>query len=223
MAARAPLPQLVNEVGDRIGLNYDINRKVSTRRYVEDNKTSHRLDYEQLKNSNYSLDESKTKKKSTKKDKQKVLLIRKNPLKLSSKRRKELYKLSPQDKQKLEYSTFEKVHELWKQYSCQVLCEYQGKDPMALFRMDLHGSYLKCIASKNPTLIGVEGIVVQETKNVFIIIKRTNGLITIPKKESLFEMIVGSNVYTIHGCNLLFTAQSRTKVKYKQKKSFSEI
>lgn len=224
MSARNPLPQLVNEIGERIGLDYNLERKASTRRYIDDYQSSHRLDYDQLKNSIYTLNETRTKKaKANDKDKSKCSIRAKNPLRLNCKIRKTLYKLTPEEKSKLRYSTFEKVNELWKQYSSQVLRDQTRIDPMALFRMDFHGAYLKCTASKNPTLIGVEGIVVQETKNTFLIITITNAIKTVPKRECLFELIIGKNTYSIHGCNMLFTTQARCKVKCKQKKCLSEV
>lgn len=224
MSDRAPLPQLVNEVGDRIGLNYNIERKSATRKYIDNYQTSHRLDFDQLRNSVYTLNEARTKKKSLKdRDKSKCSFRAKNPLRLNCKIRKTLYKLTPEEKVKLRYSTFEKVNELWKQYSSQVLRDQTRIDPMALFRMDLHGAKIKCIASRNPTLIGVEGFVVQETKNTFLIITITNSIKTVPKRECLFELIIGKNIYSIHGCNMLMTTQARCKVKCKQKKCLSEV
>lgn len=218
--AKASLPQAVNAVGDRIGLNYRIDKKQATRKYIDDHQESSRLDFDQLKNSYYSLNESRTKKDNENQIKTKKIRA-KNPLKLNSEVRKLLYKLSSQEKSRIKYSTFEKVHELWQQYSSQVLRE--SSDPMTVFRMDLHGAYLKCTASRNPTLIGCEGIVVQETRNTFIIVKRTNRLVTLPKRDSLFEFRVDQNVCTIHGCNLLFTTQARTKVKYKRSKYTSDV
>lgn len=221
MLARAQLPKVVNAVGDRIGLNYGIDRKGATLEYIESNKDSTRLDFTQFKNARYSLNESKTKKDGDDTPQKRSWKNRvKNPLKLNRKARKDLYKLSPAEKQKLRYTLFEKVNELWKQYSDKVICE---KDPMAILRMDLHGCKLKCTASRNPTLVGAEGFVVQETKNTFQIIQPSNRLVTLPKRESIFEFQINNNTYRIHGCNLLLTIQMRSKVKYKQKRFTSDV
>lgn len=224
MLARAPLPKCVNNVGDRIGLKYGIDRKLATRKFVEETQESTKLELEQLKNSYYSLTEVRTKKQGDNNNLNNKLknLTKgaKNPLKLNSRIRKSLYKLTHEEMKELQYHTFEEVHDLWLQYVDKVLCD---KDPMSVFRIDLHGCKLRCTASKNPTLVGAEGIVVQETKNTFLIIKTTNRLLIMPKRESIFEFNVCENVYKIHGCNFLFTTQTRTKVKYKQKKSQSFI
>lgn len=218
MQSRAPLPKAVNAVGDRIGLNYRIDRKAATKDYIEKTKQASRLEFDQLKNTFYSLTESRTKKGGDANSA--VRFAAKNPLKLSSRVRKSLYKLSDEEKRRLQYSTFEKIHELWKQYTAKVA---KDDDRMSVFRMDLHGCKLKCTASKNPTNVGSEGIVVQETRNTFLVITETNRLLTLPKRESIFEFKVGESLYRIHGCNLLFTTQTRSKVKYKQQKSLSDI
>lgn len=217
MLARAPLPKCVNTVGDRIGLNYGIDRKLATRKFVEESQESTKLEFDQLKNTYYSLTELRTKKQSDSLNNKIKNLTKgaKNPLKLNSRLRKSLYKLSNEEKKKLEYSTFERVHQLWLQYVGKVLCD---NDPMGVFRMDLHGCLLRCTASKNPTLVGAEGIVVQETKNTFLIIKTTNRLLILPKRESIFEFNVGENIYKIHGFNLLFTTQTRTKKSISKRK-----
>lgn len=218
MLARAPLPKAVNAVGDRIGLDYNVNRKLATRKYIEESQEQTRLDLDTLKNTFYSLSESRTIKTKQqegfddKKLRTKQLQLR-NPLKLSSRVRKSLYKLTNQDKQHLHYITFEKINQVWLEYA-QKIEKLHGL--MGIFRLDLHGCLLKCTVSKNPTLVGSQGIVVQETKNTFYIIKQTNRLITLPKRESIFEFKIGENVYRIHGCNLLFTTQTRSKVKYKR-------
>lgn len=225
MAARAQLPKAVHAVGDRIGLEYGIDRKAELKKYIERNQDATRLDYDQLRNSNYSLNESKTKKVKTTNDQKTTstnnnlktqIKELKNPLKLNSKIRKQLYTLSHEEKQDLLYTTFERVHDLWKQYSSSVLSH---SDPMSLFRMDLHGCKLKCVESRNPNFIGLQGIVVQETKNTFLLIKESNGLVTVPKRECKFEFRVNDNEYVINGANFLYTSQTRSKLKYKKKKS----
>lgn len=218
MQAKAPLPKAVNAVGERIGLDYNIDRKTATKRYVDDTQQATRIGLDQLRNTFYSLTEAKTKKGTEKKKTHQVK--KKNPLKLNSRTRKKLYRLSNEERRKLEYSTFEKVHDLWQQYAARVVKE---SDLMSVFRMDLHGCKIRCTACKNPTLVGIEGIVVQETKNTFLVIKQTNRLLTLPKRESVFKFRIGVQVYKIHGCNLLFTTQTRSKVKYKQKKCLMDI
>lgn len=231
MVDKASLPKAVSAVGDRIGLNYAVDRKKATRQYVESYQDASRLGYGKLKFSFYSLDESSTTKKSDsdrdgggKRSKKKLVEAARNPLKLNSRIRKTLYRIDSEEKQKMRYTKFEQVHQLWLQYAGQVLADTQaGSDRLAVFRMDLHGCKLTCSASRNPNLVGSKGIVVQESRNTFLVISDRNRLLTLPKRESIFEFTVGESLFRIHGCNLLFTSQTRAKVKYKQKKSMVSI
>lgn len=218
--AKAPLPKAVIAVADRIGLEQGIDSKAATRKYVEETQPATRIDFDQLRNTYYSLTETRTKKASGSKNEPHKHHSLKNCLKLNSKLRKTLYKLTGEEKQRLRYSVLEGVHEMWQQYSAIILEKHSNLD---VFRMDLHGCELKCTASKNPTLVGCEGIVVEETKNTFLIIKSTNRFVTLPKRESIFEFRAGQRLFRIHGCNLLFTAQTRAKVKFKQMKCWSDI
>lgn len=214
---RASLPQVVNAVGDRIRLDYTKNRKKSTSEYVEEASKYTRMDQEWLNKSYYALSENKTKVRDKSKDNKNNFQrhVAKNPLKLNAKLRKQLYKLTQEEKKSLTYSVFEQVHELWLSYATEIL---KIGDAYRWYRTDLHGCKLKCSASKNPTLVGVEGIVVQETQNTFIVITTTNRVITLPKRDSLFEFQVHNQTYRIHGYNLLYTPQMRSKDKVKQKK-----
>lgn len=212
------LPKVVDMIADRIGLDYNIRRKDATEKYIGENKES-RLDMGNLKNSYYSLGEERTKKAHD----NRVNVIRhavKNPLKLNAHVRKQLYKLTPEEKHNLSYSDFEKINELWCDYARTLL---MNNEPTCIFRMDLHGCLIQCTASRNPTLVGTEGFVIQDTKNTFLVVKRTNKLVTLPKKESIFEFGVNGKRYRIHGCNFLFTVQARTKLKYKQKRNSSDV
>jgi ribonuclease P protein subunit POP4 len=209
------LPKVVDMIADRIGLNYDIKRKEAAEKYLADNKGCSLLS---LKNSYYSLGEERTRKPNEKVTQ--IIRKVKNPLKLNANVRKQLYKLTPEEKQNIRYSDFEEINQLWSNYASTVL---QNKDPISIFRMDLHGCLIKCTASKNPTLVGTEGFVVQDTKNTFLIVKKTNRLVTLPKRESIFEFSIREKRYRIHGCNFLFTVQARTKLKYKQRRTKSDV
>lgn len=213
---RNQLPKAIDAIGDRLGLNYNVNRKKTAHQYVEDIKDSTRMEYEHVRNSVYSLDESKTVK--TTKTKQTKLCKRKHPFKLSSKKLKALYKLKPQDKATIRYNTFEKVNLLWQQYAESVISD--KTDMLGLFKMDFHGCLLEVEASRNPTLVAKKGIVVQETRNTFIVVTKTNAIVTIPKRECTFLFCISNTSYRVYGANLLYTTQTRTKLKYKRRQFF---
>jgi len=68
------------------------------------------------------------------------------------------------------------------------------------------GKYIKIISSSDPNQIGIEGIVIYETKNTFHILKGEKIKI-IPKKPNIFLI----NNQIIEGYKILFTPEMRLK------------
>jgi len=59
-----------------------------------------------------------------------------------------------------------------------------------LVKADFHGSIMTVRRSKNPSLVGVSGIVVQETENMFKVVTRKDKLKALPKQGSVFAFAV---------------------------------
>jgi len=59
-----------------------------------------------------------------------------------------------------------------------------------LVKADFHGSIVTVRRSKNAALVGLEGIVVQETENTFKIVTRKDELKVLPKQGSVFVFAV---------------------------------
>ncbi|KAH9955899.1 Rof/RNase P-like protein [Russula dissimulans] len=59
-----------------------------------------------------------------------------------------------------------------------------------LVKADFHGSIVTVRRSKNPALVGVSGIVVQETENTFKVVTRKDKLKVLPKQGSVFVFAV---------------------------------
>lgn len=95
-------------------------------------------------------------------------------------------------------------------------------------KCDYHGAYCVVHDSTNKNIIGVCGIVILETKNVFFILDIANRLKMILKKGSIFKFPLidtyssiglteeDMNVY-INGDGFLYKATERTKAKFKTK------
>lgn len=216
--AEKRLPKVVDMVGERIGLNYNIPRHDATEAYVSDHE---RLDLKNLRYSSYSLSESKTKKTNSSSNRTNISRQAKNPLKLNAKIRKSLYRISTIEKTSIKYSTMRDIHDIWVQYANKLLAT--TRDSSIIYKLDLHGCLLKCVASKNPTFVMVEGIVIQETKNTFILVLKTDRIVTLPKRDSIFEFDIDDDRYRIHGCNLMQTVQARSKSKYKTQRLISDV
>ena len=56
-------------------------------------------------------------------------------------------------------------------------------------RADLHGCYMKVSKALNACLVGIQGIVVMETRNTLQIINKKNTLLTVPKHGTSFRFV----------------------------------
>lgn len=139
---------------------------------------------------------------------------RKRKLKKSSTlSRKENFKLGlyTLPTKKMTYAEALPLHRLWKGYIKEHLSLRNGDnipqiyDPgydtfqKLLCKTDLHGAKITVKKSKCSTFVGISGIVIMDTKNVLKILGEDNCLRTIPKKECLFEMKIGSMSVVIVG------------------------
>ncbi|KAH9934788.1 RNase P/MRP p29 subunit [Fomitopsis serialis] len=59
-----------------------------------------------------------------------------------------------------------------------------------LVKADFHGSIMTVRQSKNPSLVGLSGIVIHETENAFKIVTRKDQLKMVPKQNSIFAFAV---------------------------------
>ncbi|KAI9023707.1 Rof/RNase P-like protein, partial [Phycomyces nitens] len=121
------------------------------------------------------------------------------------------------------YDIFLPLHKLWQGYMEDVYSHGTNLSQFAqkLLKADFHGGIFKVIKSKNPSYVGIEGIVIQETLNVFKIISKNNKLQQIPKASSVFTMEVEccASVFTLYGSQLQFRAADRAVKKFKPKPS----
>ena len=156
------LPKEVLSVGHRIGL-----RQKVAKTFV-DTILPKNIDKEEFRYNTYLLFE--THNSFNKREKQ---LKCKNGL--TAKQRKLLFKLKNND---IKYETFEKINVLWHKYIDSVINEIKSNsDQIKLIRADFHGSYFIVYSSKNPTLVGIKGFVVQETKNTLKIVDKDDRLL----------------------------------------------
>lgn len=77
------------------------------------------------------------------------------------------------------YGDFVEVNKLWQSYFASLVSEVKCKaDELKLARADYHGAHLMVAASKNPTVIGLKGFVVQESKHTFRMLNEKNRLLS---------------------------------------------
>ncbi len=154
-----------------------------------------------------------------------------------------LYKLDSKSDQ-LSYKSFKKIHFLWREYMQEILdlskipdCSqsfengaknFGGRIPaildenlqLKICRADFHGCFLKVTQATNSCLIGLEGIVVMETRHTFRIIDKKNCVKEIPKQGSSFSFEVDKLLITVSGAAFVMKPSDRAVKKWKRKPPF---
>ncbi|OQR74602.1 ribonuclease P protein subunit p29-like [Tropilaelaps mercedesae] len=125
----------------------------------------------------------------------------------------------------VKYETFLKVHDLWEGYFREIrkFQEAVGTEhtqnmaalQTSLMKADYTGCHFVVAASKCPSLVGVKGFVVQETKNCFRITNENDRIICIPKKGSLFAFALDNKLFKIYGSHFRKHGFERGKIKFK--------
>ncbi|GAU99131.1 hypothetical protein RvY_10175 [Ramazzottius varieornatus] len=143
---------------------------------------------------------------------------KKSPKGLSRRERK-LLKVYDIPKEQQKYSLVESLHELWcgymeETFRLSTLQPSQVSNTQEdLTKADYHGAMLKVLESPNSTLVGHEGIVVRETKNMFHIINRDDELKILPKSVCVFQCTCRNTKIKIFGNN--FCARPADRIKKK--------
>lgn len=118
------------------------------------------------------------------------------------------------------YELYVPLHELWKQYVNDIMAGGKVERSHRFSRCDWHGAIINVVKSCTPGLVGLKGIVLQETTNTFKIITEENKYKTLPKRNTVFAVVTGSDyVATIFGNHILFKSAERSSRKFKAKQT----
>lgn len=125
----------------------------------------------------------------------------------------------------VKYKDILPMHYIWLDYMSRILelnktlPDYTSKTwetfTQTVFKADFHGSYLHVVRSKCPSYVGKKGICIMDTKNTFKIVSEDNIVTTIPKKESVFEVLLGKVKLTLFGKHLCIRPAERSTKKIK--------
>lgn len=141
---------------------------------------------------------------------------------LTSRERKRLFDI--RNSRDLKYDTFLGLHSLWHQYM-QVLVKGMKHpvDDIKILKADYHGAVLIVAAARNPDLVNLMGILVQETKNMIRIITQQDEVLSIPKIGSVFAFLVDGVMYKINGSYIAISPQARSKIKLKARRKGDDV
>ncbi|KAE8609022.1 hypothetical protein XENTR_v10011692 [Xenopus tropicalis] len=154
------------------------------------------------------------KRKKRKRNKSKILTAK-------ERRDMRLFEIKPEQQR---YQLFLPLHELWRQY-IRDLCNGLRPDAQPqmiqnkLLKADLHGALLTVAKSKCPSYVGLQGIILQETKHVFKFITKDDKLKTVPKLNCVFSVEIDGFISYIYGSKFQMRSSERSAKKFKGKGS----
>jgi len=139
---------------------------------------------------------------------------------LSNKRKKKQWKSFdiPKDAE-YKYERFMALNKLWTKYM-EDLLQNDHNAPIIegkLLKADFHGAIISVTRSKCPLLLGLTGIVIQETQSTFKIVTTNSTLKIIPKAGNIFSLKVNGMDVEIYGNHFKFRASERSVRKFKAK------
>lgn len=130
------------------------------------------------------------------------------------------------------FQMFIPIHKMWKEYAEQTLFTERSLSSMSenrlsarsvgtfqdkLKKLEFFGSILKVTKSRCSEYIGLEGIVIQETKNTFSIITIDNKVKLIPKLHSEFSLVIKGLGFSILGNHLHQRPVDKAKQNFKKR------
>lgn len=207
------LPPKIEKLGHKIGLQKVSSKYV--RKFLKETIPESRLgDIEEFKKYVFSFEKYNVRKK--KQPKKKTLLNAYQQRKLA------VFKMDPKI---TKFDVFIPLHDMWKQHMETILMLKEGgnlKDEAGVYqkliKADYNGAMLVVASSKCPSYVGLRGIVLQETRNIFRLITPDDKIKTIPKMNTVFAFKLQDKIFQIYGNNFRFLPQdkfwSECRVKY---------
>ena len=120
------------------------------------------------------------------------------------------------------YESMLEINKYWNEYIIGLLNNTQNSEIISqkLLKCDLHGSIISVYSSNNKNNIGLNGIVIYESKRTFNIITKKDSIKILLKTGNIFEIEIPNNnnkiiKAKIIGDNFLFRSAERTKIKFK--------
>lgn len=155
--------------------------------------------------------------------KSKRVSVKKTKKRLTCKERKKLFQLKSK---KIDYSSLLPLYELWKEYICKVISSMKNaSDLMKLVKCDYHGACVTVTSAKNPSLVGVTGIIIQETKMTIRLVSEKSNVLVVPKVGCVFafQSPVDGKIYKVSGSNISLSPVLRSRAKLKSRRKGDEF
>ncbi|KNC56289.1 ribonuclease P protein subunit p29 [Thecamonas trahens ATCC 50062] len=125
----------------------------------------------------------------------------------------------------VDYEALLPLHHMWKKYAATCLGKAEnfvasnrtGAITLGphIGKLELAGALLSVVSSKSPSLVGVQGLVMAESAQMFTLVTPQSKLKHVPKASCVFGLIWDSLFITLHGPNICFRASERAARKLK--------
>ncbi|KAI8618126.1 Rof/RNase P-like protein [Chytriomyces sp. MP71] len=135
----------------------------------------------------------------------------------------------PADKN-ISYKLFIPLHKLWKGYMNELFASelqdtsYSFASEQTLTKIvkaDFHGAVITGILSvaqsKSTHYVGISGIMIKETENMFYIVTRDDIVKGVPKANSNFTFVFADKLFTLFGNHIKGSAADRVTKKFRAK------
>ena len=108
------------------------------------------------------------------------------------------------------------LNKIWEDYILQMIENDKSQQAILIKigKSDFHGAKIKITFSKCPSLIGIEGIVLKENTNSFLIICKDNKIKRIVKNICVFSVYLKNKKIKIYGTILTKRIEERFKQKF---------
>lgn len=125
----------------------------------------------------------------------------------------------------INYSELLFMNDIWSEYINNLINKNDSELAIAskMLKADLHGALIKVVKSTNANNLGIEGLVIYESKRTINILNSKNKVKTILKNGNVFEIKLNDVVVQILGDNFIYKSSERTKIKFKPKYNLKSL
>lgn len=91
------------------------------------------------------------------------------------------------------YSAYLPLNALWNDYMRTVLAGAGGAAQaaaQAVLSADWHGALVRVVASRNPTFVGLEGLLLWESRNQLLLVTKSDRFKRVPKHGTVFILVL---------------------------------
>ena len=128
-------------------------------------------------------------------------------------------------KEKLIYNDLLSMNQLWQDYIKDLMNNSNNEENILskMLKADFHGAILTVMNSTNKNNIGINGIVLFESRRTFNLLNKKNEIKTLLKNGCVFQTDIKYNgmKILIYGDNFIYKSAERTKIKFKPKFYFN--